>query len=53
MTHYNLRFRTRIKDGYITSNNWTFASDLTGFVETLINKIDDPQLIIIIDTVEK
>ena len=50
---YDMRFRTKIKDSFITSNNWLNASGLTSFIKTLIDKIDDPNLFIVIEKREE
>ena len=50
---YDMRFRTKINDSFIASNNWIDAKGLTDFINTLIVKIDDPNLFIVIEKREE
>lgn len=50
---YDMRFRTKINNSFITSNNWGSSRGLTDFINILMEKIDDPDLFIIIEKRDK
>lgn len=50
---YDMRFRTKIKDSFITSNNWGSSRGVTNFIKTLMDSIDDPNLFIVIEKREE